>query len=64
MFISSMEGAKVYSHTGWGHDRIFPMDPPLRLGTKNWNLTGNFAEEKNNEKKYQILNDCDVNKYS
>jgi len=40
------------------------MDPPLRLGTKNWNLTGNFAEEKNNEKKYQILNDCDVNKYS
>jgi len=28
-FISSLEGTKAYSQTGWGHSRIFPLDPPM-----------------------------------
>ena|SRR6218665_2254065 len=29
LFLHWREGAKVYSQTGWGHGRIFPLDPPL-----------------------------------
>src|SRR6218665_905915 len=28
-FISSLEGAKIYSQTGWEHGRMCPLDPPL-----------------------------------
>src|SRR6218665_1049531 len=65
-FISSLEGARVYSQTGWrGLDRIFPQDPPLAQGCTTGSgpesiLSGPRSMLKTSLYKKLLVNDGDL----